>query len=70
MKKNGSRSKASVEKKIVRKILNMPFCAYCVQMSTTFAVFDRRFLNAFELNVRLDKFDSAVCARRHACMRP
>jgi hypothetical protein len=24
------------EKKTVRKMLNMPFCAYCVQISTTF----------------------------------
>ncbi len=23
-------------KKTVRKMLNMPFCAYCVQISTTF----------------------------------
>ena len=37
MKKNGSKqAKASVEKKMVRKILNIPFCAYCVQISTTF----------------------------------
>ena len=37
MKKYGSRNaKASVEKNTVRKILNMPFCAYCVQISTTF----------------------------------
>ena len=37
MKKYGSRNaKASVEKNTVRKMLNMPFCAYCVQISTTF----------------------------------
>ena len=37
MNKNGSRNaKASVEKNTVRKMLNMPFCAYCVQMATTF----------------------------------
>ncbi len=36
MKKNGSRhANASVEKKTVRKMLNIPFCAYCVQMATT-----------------------------------
>ena len=44
MKKNGSRkAKARVEKKTVRKMLNMPFCAYCVQISTTFLLsVDRR----------------------------
>ena len=37
MKKNGSKqAKASVEKNTVRKMLSMPFCAYCVQISTTF----------------------------------
>ena len=37
MKKKGSmKAKARVEKNTVRKILNMPFCAYCVQISTTF----------------------------------
>ncbi len=36
MKKNGSvNAKASVEKKTARKMLNMPFCAYWVQISTT-----------------------------------
>ena len=36
MKKNGStNAKASVAKKTPRKILNMPFCAYLVQISTT-----------------------------------
>src|SRR5215467_883226 len=35
-KKYGSRNaKASVEKKTVRKMLNIPFWAYCVQMATT-----------------------------------
>ena len=29
-------AKASVEKKTVRKMLNIPFCAYFVQISTTF----------------------------------
>ena len=37
MKKNGStNANASVEKNTVRKMLNIPFCAYCVQISTTF----------------------------------
>ena len=37
MKKNGSRNaNASVEKNTVRKMLNMPFCAYWVQIATTF----------------------------------
>src|ERR1041384_6269323 len=37
IKKNGStNANASVEKNTVRKILNMPFCAYCVQICTTF----------------------------------
>src|ERR1700690_1264483 len=36
MKKKGLRqAKARVEKNIVRKMLNMPFCAYWVQISTT-----------------------------------
>ena len=37
MKKNGStNANASVAKKMPRKMLNMPFCAYCVQIWTTF----------------------------------
>ena len=37
MKKYGStKAKPRVEKNTVKKILNMPFCAYCVQISTTF----------------------------------
>ena len=36
MKKNGStKANASVAKNTVRKMLNMPFCAYLVQMATT-----------------------------------
>ena len=36
MKKNGSmKANASVEKNTARKMLNIPFCAYCVQMATT-----------------------------------
>jgi hypothetical protein len=37
MNKNGSmNAKARVEKKTARKMLNIPFCAYLVQISTTF----------------------------------
>src|SRR5688572_29759404 len=37
MKKYGStNANASVEKNTVRKMLNIPFCAYFVQISTTF----------------------------------
>src|SRR5262249_46066291 len=37
MKKNGSKNaNARVAKNTVRKMLNIPFCAYCVQISTTF----------------------------------
>src|SRR5882762_5234266 len=37
MKKYGSKNaNASVAKKTVRKMLNIPFWAYCVQISTTF----------------------------------
>ena len=37
MKKNGSKNaNASVPKNTLRKMLNIPFCAYCVQISTTF----------------------------------
>ena len=36
MKKNGStNANARVEKNTARKMLNIPFCAYCVQISTT-----------------------------------
>ncbi len=48
----------------------MPFCAYCVQISTTFLrVGDRRLLGAFELDVRLDELDRAVGAGRHRLRR-
>ena len=33
-KKGSANAKASVEKNTARKILNIPFCAYCVQIST------------------------------------
>ena len=37
MKKNGStKAKARVAKNTARKMFNMPFCAYLVQISTTF----------------------------------
>src|SRR5580658_3498450 len=36
MKRNGSaNANASVAKNTARKMLNIPFCAYCVQISTT-----------------------------------
>ena len=67
MKKNGSRNaNASVEKNTVRKMLNIPFCAYCVQISTTFLLsLDRRLRRAVELDVRLDELHRAVSAGRH-----
>src|SRR5437870_5899937 len=41
MKKYGStKANASVAKKTVRKMLNIPFCAYCVQIATTFLLSD------------------------------
>ena len=37
MKKNGSKqAKARVEKNTTRKMFSIPFCAYLVQISTTF----------------------------------
>src|SRR6266851_5380381 len=37
MKKNGStKANASVAKNTAMKMFSMPFCAYCVQISTTF----------------------------------
>jgi len=37
MKKYSSKkANERVEKNTTRKMLNMPFCAYCVQISTTF----------------------------------
>ena len=67
MKKNGStKAKASVVKKTVRKMLNMPFCAYCVQISTTFLLSSTdAFVDALELDVRLDELDGAVGAGGH-----
>src|SRR5208282_3564648 len=41
MKKNGSRKeKARVAKNTAMKMLSMPFCAYWVQMATTFLLSD------------------------------
>src|SRR5262245_59579936 len=34
-KRESKKANASVEKNTVRKMLNMPFCAYCVQIWTT-----------------------------------
>jgi len=48
MKKNGStKAKASVPKKTARKMLNMPFCAYLVQISTTFLLSETEALSEF-----------------------
>ena len=67
MKKNGSRqAKASVLKKTVRKMLNIPFCAYCVQISTTFLLSSIDAFSALvQLDVALDELDRAVGAGRH-----
>ena len=47
-------------------MLNIPFCAYCVQISTTFLLSaDRRLLGAVEPDVLLDELDGAVGAGRH-----
>ena len=64
MKKNGStKAKARVAKKTARKMLNMPFCAYLVQISTTFLLSSTDGLfDAFELDVGLDELDRAVGA--------
>ena len=64
MKKKGSRNaNASVEKNTVRKMLNIPFCAYCVQISTTFLLSSTDAFSApFELDVRLDELDRPVRA--------
>ena len=71
MKKNGStNANASVEKKTVRKMLNIPFCAYCVQISTTFLLSSTdAFSHAIELDVRLDELHRAVRAGRHRLRR-
>ena len=60
------RRRPACEKNTVRKMLNMPFCAYCVQISTTFLLSSTEaFVDAFELDVRLDELDRAVGAGRH-----
>src|SRR5258708_32004937 len=66
MKKNGStKAKANVAKKTAMKMLSMPFCAYFVQISTTFLLSDAGFLDAFELDIGLDEFDGAIGAGGH-----
>ena len=68
MKKNGSRkAKARVPKKTARKMLIMPFCAYCVQISTTFLLSSTEALVAptLELDVALDELHRAVGAGGH-----
>jgi hypothetical protein len=64
MKKYGSRkAKASVREEEVRKMLNMPFCAYLVQISTTFFESSMRpSRRPVELDVGLDELDRAVGA--------
>ena len=71
MKKYGStKAKASVLKNTARKMLNMPFCAYLVQISTTFLLsLDRGLFDAFQLDVRLDELDRAVGAGGHGLGR-
>ena len=71
MKKYGSRkANASVAKNTVRKMLNIPFCAYCVQISTTFLLSSTdAFSRAVELDVRLDELDRAVGAGGHRLHR-
>ncbi len=71
MKKYGSKNaKASVAKKTVRKMLNMPVCAYFVQISTTFFESSTEAAAVLvEIHVRLDELDRAVRARRHGLHR-
>ena len=71
MKKYGStNANASVAKNTLRKMLNMPFCAYCVQISTTFFESSTDALvDALELDVRLDELDRAVGAGRDRLRR-
>ena len=71
MKKNGStNANDSVEKNTVRKMLNMPFCAYCVQMAHhLLGVRHGGLGRGVELDVALDELDRAVGAggdRLHA----
>ena len=67
MKKYGStNAKASVAKKTVRKMLNMPFWAYWVQISTTFLLsLTEAFVGPFQLDVGLDELHRAVGPGRH-----
>ena len=71
MKKYGStNANASVAKNTVRKMLNMPFCAYLVQISTTFLLSATDALAALvEIDVRLDELDRAIRTRRHRLHR-
>ncbi len=53
-------------KKTVRKMLNIPFCAYCVQISTTFLLSSTEaFVSAFQLDVAFDELHRAVSAGGH-----
>ena len=57
-------------KNTVRKMLNIPFCAYCVQISTTFLLSATdAFVTPVELDVGLDELDRAVGARRDGLHR-
>ena len=48
----------------------MPFCAYLrADLDDLLRVLDRRLLDAFELDVRLDELDRAVGAGRHGLGR-
>ena len=71
MKKYGStKAKASVREEDARKMLNMPFCAYWVQISTTFLLSSTEaFVDALELDVGLDELDRAVGAGGHRLHR-
>ena len=64
MKKKGSRNaNASVAKNTAMKMLSMPFCAYLVQISTTFLLSaTEAFSTAFEIDVGFNEFNSAISA--------
>ena len=58
-------------KKTARKMLNMPFWAYCVQICDDLLAESstQAFVDAFELDVRLDELDRAVGAGGHGLHR-
>jgi hypothetical protein len=62
MKKKGStKAKDSGEENGDENVQHA-FCAYCVQISTTFLLSRRRLFDAFELDVGLDEFHGAIGA--------